>query len=349
MTKANIKDLEILIETIVHEALMKESDSLADDPLVTAFISPFTDIIKTAKGEIEKTAAVGYSNIANLVKQAGVLAIPFLANSMLDDIQEKSERELKDRLSKINQRYADVLKSNWDTVRKRDVWGLTFMLDPTFGIAEKFILRAPYTALGTLEILTGGHPKVTDLKEKAKRLVQHASPKYADALPDSYWAGDYGMGESIKRGKKLLEQQLTPEEREEIEKINAQIAAEVKKLKSDKTIINAMQSSPVVKQMHAGAVEAIMDTAKPVLSATTYEQLKQVLGKDFDKFEQKFLADLPEDAKSPEEMKKLQDEMVPVIKDSYKKILVTKMTELKKQHPNIVKSVDKLIQKINSM
>ena len=58
MTKANIKDLETLIETIVHEALMKESDSLADDPLVTAFISPFTDIIKTAKGEIEKTAAV---------------------------------------------------------------------------------------------------------------------------------------------------------------------------------------------------------------------------------------------------------------------------------------------------
>lgn len=373
---ANKKKLERLIESIVVELLQEEEDIVTQDPLIKIFISPFTDVIKTAKGELEKTAAVGYSNFKNLTKQAAALAIPFIAPSIIGDIQEKSEQELEQRLNKINDRYAEVLKRNWDTIRGRDVWGITFMLDPTFGIANKFAMRAPYATLGALEVLTGGNPKVTELKEKARKLVQHVTPAYLSSFGGGsggggggiggggyggFWGeiGDMGFGgfgESInyvteqqaqaqQQGQSKNQPQYTPEQ---IKKIKDKLAKAVIALKSDSAVQKSLQNSKIVQELQTGAFEAIEETLNPVLKATTYEQLESAIGPEFSKFKQELMKLAPEELKKPENLKELQQALVPQIKQAYKNVLIKQLQRISKQHPNVSEQISKLIQQINN-
>lgn len=364
----NKKKLEKLIENVVREILQEEEDIVTQDPLIKIFISPFTDVIKTAKGELEKTAAVGYTNIKNLAKQAAALAIPFIAPGIISHIQENSEQELEERLNKINDRYAEVLKRNWDTVRGRDVWGITFMLDPTFGIANKFAMRAPYATLGVLEVLTGGNPKVTELKEKAKKLVRHVTPAYLSSFGGGsgggggggggyggFWGeiGDMGFGgfgESVKyvieqQTQKQRQPQYTPEQ---IKKIKDRMAQAVISLKSDPSVQKSLKNSKIAQELQAGAFETIEETLNPVLKATTYEQLKSAIGSEFGKFEQKLMNTIPEEMKKPENIKELHQALVPQVKQVYKNVLIKQLQRVSKQHPNVSDEISKLIQQINN-
>lgn len=379
---ASKRRLEILIEALVEQHIrnLKEGeDIVAQDPLIKIFITPFTDVIRTAKGELEKNVAITTSTIKNLAKQAAVLAIPFFAASEIKEIQERANRELEERLKQINSRYADVLKRNWDTVRGRDVWGITFMLDPSFGIAEKFILRAPYAALGVLEILTGGHPGVTKAKEQARKLVQHVTPSYLSSVGASAtygggggaWSGEYGgwgdfgggFGESVSKKRLAISEQqtqapqaqpqqvsakLTPQQQAQIEAVKKQVAAMVQNLKASPAIKQALQQSPVVKELQAGALEAIISVMQPVLAARTYEQIKQAIGPEFTKYEQEYMKTIPEEIKQdPVRLKEFQQQMVPSLKEVYKSMMIQQLQRLSKQHPSIAKPMDHLIQQIS--
>ena len=184
-------DINQLTEAIIKKIIV-EQDIVLDDPLVRIFISPFTDVIKTAKGEAEKFSTTIWTNTLSLAKQAACLAIPFIAASTINDIQKESDQKLKERLAQIDASYADVLKRNWDTLRSRDVWGITFLLNPAVGIATKFLMKAPYQSLGILEILSGRNPKVVALREKAKVLATHVSPNYGGGGGGGSGGGDYG-------------------------------------------------------------------------------------------------------------------------------------------------------------
>lgn len=371
--------LEILIEALVEQHirdLKEEEDIVAQDPLIKIFITPFTDVIRTAKGELEKNVAITASTIKNLAKQAAVLAIPFFAASEIKEIQEKANRELEERLNQINDRYADVLKRNWDTVRGRDVWGITFMLDPSFGIAEKFILRAPYAALGVLEVLTGGHPDVTKAKEQARKLVHHVTPSYLSSVGASAtygggggaWSGEYGgwgdfgggFGESVSKKRLTVSEQQaqtqlqqapakpTPQQQAQIEAAKKQVAAMVQNLKASPAIQQAMQQSPVAKELQAGALEAITSVMQPVLAAQTYEQIKQAIGPEFSKYEQEYMKTIPEEIKQDSaKLKEFQQQMVPSLKEAYKSMMVQQLQRLSKQHPSIAKPMADLIQQIS--
>lgn len=391
MNDANRKKLEVLIEAMIEQYLTEEEDIVAQDPLIKIFITPFTDVLKTAKGELEKNVAITTSTITNLAKQAAVLAIPFFAASEIDEIQKKADEKLKQRLANIDARYADVLKRNWDTVRGRDVWGITFMLDPSFGIAEKFILRAPYAALGVLEVLTGGNEAVTKLKNQARKLVTHVTPSYLSSVGGSSGGGGYGGGggswgdygggygdygggfgeAAFVDGTLFTEQQaqpqqtppaqpqqqqqaqapqqpLTPQQQQqELQKINKQIADAVIALKSNPSVQQAMQKSPVAKQLQAGAFEAISEVMNPVLTAQSYEQIKKAIGPEFSKFEKEYLKSIPEELKAPDKLKELQAQMVPELKKAYKAMMVQQLQRLAKQHPTIAKPMTTLIQQIS--
>jgi len=383
MKKDAEKKLKVLIESLVEQYINEfEDDIVAQDPLIKIFITPFTDVIKTAKGELEKTVAVTATTITSLAKQAAVLAIPFFASSMIDDIQEESQKKLEERLSTINERYADVLKRNWDTVRGRDVWGITFMLDPSFGIAEKFALRAPYAALGVLEVLTGGHPKVTELKQKAKKLVHHVTPDYLSSVGAATYGGgggfgggfggygeygDFGgFGESVKRLREQQAQQAQPrqqvqqqqqaqpqqqptaQQQAQLENVKKRIGAAISALKQDPAIQQAIQQGPVAKQMQAAALESIQSVVQPVLSASTYEQLKKAIGSEFNKYEQEYMKEIPEEVKNDSQaLEQFQEQLVPQLKQSYIAVLVKQLQRLAKTHPSIAKPMQSLIQKIS--
>lgn len=373
------KKLRVLIESLVEQYINEiEDDIVAQDPLIKIFISPFTDVLKTAKGEIEKTVAVTTNTVASLAKQAAVLAIPFFAASMIDDIQEESQRKLEERLGKINERYADVLKRNWDTVRGRDVWGITFMLDPSFGIAEKFMLRAPYAGLALLQTITGGHPKVTELVEQAKKLVHHITPEYLSSFGGSYsgggggggygggyggwgdFGGDFGGGfggESVDRSGPLMSEQqaqaqqkpqLTPQQKQQLQDLEKRIGAAALALKEDPAVKQAIQQGPVGKQMQAAALESIQAVIAPVMAANSYESLKSAIGPEFGKYEQEYMKSIPEEVKKdPQMLKQLQQQMVPQLKQAYKAVLVRQLQGLAKSNPSTAKPMGALIQKIN--
>jgi hypothetical protein len=385
-TVSNIKkknSLEQLIETIVLEVLA-EQDIVADDPLVRVFISPFMDIVKTAKGEAEKLTARAWSNISSLAKQAAVLAIPFLASSTIKEIQEASNKKLEQRLSTIDAEYADVLKRNWDNLRSRDVWGITFLLNPTLGIAEKFLMKAPYHGLGILEVLSGRNPKVTALRNKAKILATHVSPNYSGGGGGSADVGGYGGGgyddmyggmdglsfadSGVSEGidNMLEQQQPAPQAQPQQpiaqpaqpqtqvpqkkmisqEQFNKFLMTQIAALKKDPQVQASLQSSKVIQQMQASAFESVLEAANPILKATNYQQLKGALGQDFGKFESQLQKTLPPGA-TPEQQKEFQEALVPEIKAVYKQMLISQLQKQIGYNKSIAKPMQNLITKIN--
>jgi len=149
------KPLQILIETMVREILIEQGeDIILSDPLVKIFIEPFTDVLKTANAEIKKNLINIRGNTKSFIKQVAILAIPFLSIEMINDTHKAAQEEIKTRLGKIDQEYAEIYRRNWNTLQSRDIWGISFMLNPAQGVGIKLASKLPTATLKILKTLT---------------------------------------------------------------------------------------------------------------------------------------------------------------------------------------------------
>lgn len=336
---AEKKQLKKLIESMVHEVLT-EADIVMDDPLIKVFVEPFTDVIKTANAEIQKNLVNIRGNVKSVAKQAAILAIPFLSIEMIDDTHKEAQKQIKQKLGAIDQKYAEVYQRNWDTLRSRDVWGIHFLLNPTMGITSKFAMKAPLATLNVLETLTAGglspenEQRLQKAKQFATRLAKPVSPNTGgggdwggggyggDFGFDGDFGGDFGgFGESVRRlQEQQAQQQQQPSQQDQLEKLGRFVEA----FKKQPDVQAALQGSKVTQSLRQGAFEAVMAAAAPVLQAKSYDQLSQALGDQLKKFEAETLKDMPKDI-TPEELKQFKEAMVPDIKSAYKQVLAAQL------------------------
>lgn len=358
---ANKKKLIQLIESIVDEALLKEQDIVADDPMLKIFVEPFTDVIKTANAEIKKNLTNIRGNVKSLVKQAAILAIPFLSIEMIKDTHKNAQKEIQGRLAKIDQEYADVYARNWDTMQSRDIWGITFMLNPAMGITSKFAMKAPTATLKVLETLTAGalSPENEQRLERAKQFAAKFSGNiapnyggggggggfgggggggfgvYADSDGDGFGDGGGGMGESVDYMTEQPAQQAAVQQTPQPQQQKQQKAASQSQQPSQEdqmkklvAFIEAFKKQPDVQQalQNGKVAQELRQGAFAAVMATAAPVLKAAT------FDQLSQAIGPEMKKYEAQVQKdMPKDMSPEEQMQYKEALVPEIKAVYKQ------------------
>ena len=348
------RKLQKLIKELVSQESQGQLITEEESVFVKAFVEPFTDIAQTAFAGIKKNAATLLANTSKLAKQAAIAALPFVAISEMDRIGEEEMQALRGRLGEIESEYADVLSRNWETLRTRDMAGIGFLLNPQAGLASELVKRAPAAGLGILEVLTGGDPKVVELRKKSQKLYQKVLPPGAGTsggfggggMDSGGWDfGDGGFGESVSY--KLQEQpgaaNFTKEE------LDQKIADVVQGLLQKPAIQQAIEDNPILKSLQATAIDVIMDRANKVAKFNKYEDFKNYMGStEFGKFENKLKETLPPEA-TPEQIAEVETAMIPELKQTYKKVFSQQLQDLVKNAPNMAKEVKTATAELNKI
>lgn len=202
------KDQEQRIQSLVEELISEELEQFLfeeeeilikeDSAMYKTWIEPFADILKTAKHGLESSIASITGNVRKVAIQFALSAIPFISAKEIARIGEEESLNIEKRLSELDSQYADVLKRNWDTLRTKDVAGLALLLNPSLTVGTHVALESPALALGLIEILSGGNPKIVALRKKAEELSKKvkapSGPSGSDDSASGGSGGDYGWG-----------------------------------------------------------------------------------------------------------------------------------------------------------
>lgn len=349
--------LQKLIESLINEEVSKlnEDSILFDNPFINGFIEPFTDIFRVAKAELSKVTATVFINTNKLVKQTVYFAIPLIGASAIKKAEKEAEQAIKSRISSINEEHRDVYERVYKALKNPDVLGFTFLLDPVLPLSENFALAvklvkdAPGPLLSALEALSGGNPKVVELRKKYQKATKvptfgtntYGSGGFGGGMDDfgfGFGGGDYGGdgggdgGEAVQHAGKapLFEQQqlLAKQQRRAGFKRSQPkqdpikvLANAIQQLLKDPSVQKSIQKSPIVKQFQAAGIDAIVNSIKPVMNAQSYEELKKVVP-DFNKIETEIDKKLPGGGVPPEQLKQYRQDFVAEFKELYRQMFL---------------------------
>lgn len=388
--------LQRLIETIVKEELGSLKEGwITDDPFIGMFIQPFTDIFNTAKAELTKVTATVFENAKKLAKQTVYFAVPFIGAAAVKKAEEEAKEAIQNKIASVNEEHREVYERTYEALRNPDVLGFTFLLDPVLPLTENFALGvklakdAPVPLLSTLEVLTGGHPKVTELKNQYKQAIavepsQLGGRGWGPGGGGGGWGyglgggfdGGFGGGDgggggeaAMHDGKPVIkeqqQQQLPAKQQQQKARFSRKggqqnqqrkqdpakmLAAQVQQLLKDPEIKRRVQSSPIVKDFQEAGVEAVVNSIKPVMAAKSYEDLKKVVP-DFDKIEKQIEKQIPDEKATPEQLEEYRQSFVEEFKELYKQMFIEriKKTLSKEAGPAGNKLLNAILQKIKSL
>lgn len=363
------KTLQKLVEKLVQKEVADQF-LIKEDVLYNAFVEPFTDIFKTAKHGLEKSVASILGNTRKLAKQWAYACIPFISSAEITRIGKEEDTKLQGRFKELDTGYADVLKRNWDTLRTRDLAGLALMWNPTLTVGSHIALESPAVALNILEVLSGGNPKIVELRKKAEELSKKVMPPASGGGGSSGGGGggptdlaqdDYGMGggwgeSALPRGagKGIIKEQepvtaqppqKTGFTREELDK---KVYAVLQQLLKRKDVQRSIQNSPATKMLKTAGLDAVAERVKKITQFTTMEQFESYVGPDLAKFKQEIQAKIPKDT-PPETLKQLGVEQVQELKKVYRDIYTKYVQDLSKTTPGIEAEVKKVMDQISKL
>ncbi len=129
--------------------------------LISAFITPFTDVVKTAAAETKKIAA----HTATLLRVAFEVIISTLIPGIGANYEAIFNRR-DERLNKIKEEYRDVYERTDKALASDDARLIAFMVNPAATLGYFAAKKTPAAVAGSLSIATGG---ISDeLMEKSK-------------------------------------------------------------------------------------------------------------------------------------------------------------------------------------
>lgn len=365
--------LKETIQTIVEEEfvsqdliLLKESDVLA-----RVFIEPFTDVLKTAKYGLEKNISNIFGNIRKVARQAAYAAMFWVASEEVTRVGKEENKKIEEKLNSLNSKYADVLKRNWDTLRTRDVAGLALMFNPALTIGAHVALKSPALALGLLEILSGGNPKVAALRQKAEELSKKVMPPGADSVSygqdfanDDYgWGGGggfdiggYGESKQYKNKKPIFEAQPAPATAPNTaatgftrQQLDQKVYDLIQKLLKQPDVLESLQNSPIVKALKTAGIDSAVDRAREISRLNTLDQFKKELGSGFEQFRQNSIErKLPKNM-TPEKKKELDQDLAQELKGVYRDFYIKHIQEISRTTPGIEKEAQAAVAEINKL
>lgn len=310
-TPVNRRTLLEFIDAVINEQ--------GENPLYNTFIQPFVDVGTTTAYGIERLSAQVQTVVMGFILGLPTLFVPFLEYDY-----ETFREEEWERVEEIKKKYEKVFKANLDALQSNDAFGVAFLLAPTKVLAAQLAVKAPYTAIKALDVLTGAI--APPLARLGQALGEPASIGFHDPGGHSLggWSagaggGDYG-GDGMYEDKK-------PNPKEMTSKLQA--------LLKDKKIQGQIQNSPVAKQMRQDGVNLIVNHVKRFMAAKDYNQMRQMAKGDvgFSQIGQQ-LSQLNQSGQVPaQDNPTVTAAMIPKLKKTYKEFWVKQLQTLVRHFP----------------
>ena len=172
-TRYSISETKILREYVRNILVESDGGMMYGDPdaLAAIFITPFTDVFKTAAGEVKKVAVKTRTLATIAFKTIMTTILPFYSYDY-DELFKKDKEDIK----RINEEYKDVHDRTWAALKSSDALMLAFMASPTIFLAGAAALATPSIVKGTVSVLSGGAFDSKESKsEKGKKKEKHSS------------------------------------------------------------------------------------------------------------------------------------------------------------------------------
>lgn len=340
-------------------------DKLTEESLGSIFVDPITSIFKTAAFSLENAVAATKGLIKGILYQIPTLLIPGLK---FNYDQFKIDQENK--MQEIEKKYGDTLKKVFDGLKSRDLWGMSFLLFPEMMLAQKLLFAAPSTALNALEIISGGHPALTSIRQRWSSTV---APLPMPNDPNGGWSGgsggayggdygggnfgDYGGGsfgesKNTKNKTNLFEDQQIPQQVQQ--NPNSQLIAELQALLKDPSFQQKLNSSPILRDIKLTGINMWKDRINAISAIKSLDdpKLNSMFGNTgfVNKIKNELNIAIQKDqnlSKDPEKKKQaivaMQDAALKEIKSKYKEFYYNELQKLAQITPQIQDEVNLII------
>lgn len=319
--------------------------------LIKTFVTPFTDVVKTAAGktkEITRKAgtlvAVSFATIATTL----VPIYGYRYKSLFDE-------EKKD-IDSIKEEYKDVYDATNQALSTGDAGLLAFMACPAAVIGVLAAKQAPKAKQATLELLsalTGGYAdKLLDhVKSKAKKAGNWEETKEKKSTNSKTSPSDFAGFGDISAGDFAFGESLIREEQDKKKKLNVASVISNKKF-IDKALSSqkAVEVSKRATAIYRKTLKGVYKEASTVMKAKSVEDLQKLAKKQIPDVEK--LKNLP-----PEEKQKAEQLLIQSVKKSMKEFYTKNLKDhvasvVKSGIPEdsqYVKDYKNIISKIDSM
>lgn len=304
----------------------------AGDPkgLYSTFISPFTDVVKTAIGKSKEAARRGWTVVNVALNTVLSTLIPGIGANY----KAVFENEKKD-LEKIRSKYKDVYERTNKALTSTDATVFAFLADPQAALAAFTAAKSPVIAKEALSAITGG---ISD--EVLEARLGDRFPNLGDKI--ERFLHDYEV--SAERKAKLKKDWYEPAEKflvlyEEDKRKDDDLYKAVEEiLKSPEFLNDVMKDSRVKNKIEViqkdfssinrETLEKIYSDASKVLgNSSSLEDLEKLTGKSSELDDIKKL--------SGDERKKAEEEIMKnsraAIKNFYVKMMKDKISDLVKK------------------
>ena len=354
------------------------------NPLYATFIQPFTDIVDTGMYAVKRIGTVTGEEALGLIKQSVAALAPFVSYDTMLEIKLQTKQNIDELVGNLDQEYGAVLHRNIDALlNTTDGWGMMFLFNPGLILGGKLALKTPEivasligSLLGGKVVAAGGQPPVFGspswFATKAHRIeelqknpsaalggggyggggasVNWSGPAGGGGGMGGDYGGDYGGGGDAlsenaqqQQAKKLAQQQIA--------QLKQEIQLAIKKYPG---IQSQITQSPFGKKIQSDAIETVVSAARKNLAFNNWQTLLSSHPKNnnITNLDKQITDTLTKEGKTPEEIMKIKNDLVPDIKKQSKQMFVTQLNNQQKgmaSSPDGQKALAAAINDINSI
>jgi len=282
----------------------------SNQDIVDAFITPFTDVFKTAKASAKKLTTRVATGLRVILEAAIASIIPGISA----DYTAIFDRE-QEAIDKINEEYKDVYDRTSSAIGSNDAGLIAFMASPALTLGYLGGKLAAKETKSILSACTAGY------SDKVLPALQR-SERWFLGGPNTDTTPRKSAGKSGKKPSDFFEshQELTEDDdQKKKDAKGSENKASIKKIVTDKEAMQKIFDNPYTKKMQTAAKKLYQNTLKEV-----YAEAKKVLKdvntlEDIEKLSKKKIPQLEELKKlPPAEKSAAEKSMITSIRKSMK-------------------------------
>ncbi|NBW09583.1 MAG: hypothetical protein EBR82_16315 [Caulobacteraceae bacterium] len=272
---------ERVLRQYVREVLNEELHTYGgNEELINTFISPFTDVFKTAMGKAKEISRSAQTIVSVAIRTILTTFIPFLG----EDYKEVFDAEKKD-MEKIRAEYKDVYDRNDEALKNSDAGMIAFFVAPELVLGYKGFKGGAKVGKELVSTVTGGRldgtlDKIASKIGDAEKAIDDSGKK--DASAEDIKRGL--KGDSYYRvGRRLIERDEDEDSGDTKKKSKPDAYAKAfqskkfQQLLHDDPEVSALREK--VTKIYQGTLEEIYGKAVTVIKkAKTLEDVQKAMG-----------------------------------------------------------------------
>lgn len=315
----------------------------SQEDLVNTFITPFTDVFKTAVGKTKELARKTKTLLGVSISTILTTVIPFYGYDYAD-VFDKEKADIE----KIRSEYKDVYDRTEKALKSGDAQFLAFLASPAVVIGAYAAKGTPKAAKELLSTVSGGWSD--ELYDKAKLVLKKAERK---ALGDTHVSRNFSKDDEEPKTKRSTKKETYIREARDEKSEDL-----TKKIMTNKSFLEKALASPKSMQMQAAATKIYRKSLQRI-HAQAENALKKT--RTIDDVEKAAKKKIPEAEKirklPPEERQKAEKMLVDGIRKAMKEFYVKNLTDHVEsvvkagvpEEAQFVKDYRETIQKIKAM